>query len=399
MKAKNLVILVVAAAVLVAAALWTQRSEEEPSDLIGRRVLADLPVNDIAQIVVTSAGTTTQLARVDGVWVSQSHYNYPADFTRIKAAILKLSELSVGQVVDVEAGDKPAMKMVSPTSGSAGAGTLVEMNDASETPIASLLIGEARKRAAAEQGPYGGYPDGQYVSTDKGATVYLIKDNLYEFDRAGEWLDKQLVSVTANDVTTAMLAGPDRDAVTLRLAEGTTDLVIAPLGEKEEMDTERVNTVKSALSYLRFESVADPTMTDSELGMETPATFTITTKKSEIYTVQIGTKAADSENRYARIHVALTPAPEVTDEGAPDQTDEEKEAASAERVRLAAERAAQEQTVAELNARLAPWTYVIASHKSDTMLSTRDQLVKDVEEEKSDVSDEEEPESEDQESE
>ena len=52
-----------------------------------------------------------------------------------------------------------------------------------------------------------------------------------------------------------------------------------------------------------------------------------------------------------------------------------------EKTRHAEERAKQELKVAELNKKLAPWTYLLASYKSDTMLSTRDQIVKTIEEE------------------
>ena len=55
MKGKNLIILAVVAAVLVAAALWrTRKGEEAPPDLIGKPVLSELPVNDISKLVVVS---------------------------------------------------------------------------------------------------------------------------------------------------------------------------------------------------------------------------------------------------------------------------------------------------------------------------------------------------------
>jgi hypothetical protein len=315
------------------------------------------------------------------VWVSESDYNYPADFTRIKSAVVKIAELKIGQVVEAEAGDKAAMKMVSPVDSPDG-GTLIEMSDAGGTRLSALLIGETRKRTGGAQGRFGGYPDGQFVSPDGGDTVYLVTDNLYEFNRGADWLEKELVSVPATEVASVRISGPERDSLELSVAEGGSDLVLAELGKEEEMDIASANSIKSALSYLRFESVADPSLSDEDLGLDTPVTFVATTMKGEIYTVQIGAKAPDSDDRYARIRVALAPAAEDEEPtGEEELTDEEKQAAAEEKTRQAEERAQQELKVAELNAKLGPWTYTLGSYKSDTMLSTREQVVKAIEEE------------------
>ncbi|MBL7077923.1 MAG: DUF4340 domain-containing protein [Kiritimatiellae bacterium] len=388
MKAKNLVVLLIVAVVLGGIAVWTQRPSEEPSDMIGELVLGELPVNDIAAISITSSDGSSRLAKSAEVWVSETDFNYPADFNRIKSAMLKVAELKVGQVVEVEAGDKAAMKMVSPTDSPDG-GTLIEMRDAAGKQIASLLVGETRKRSGDNQGRFGGYPDGQFVSPDAGETIYLVKDNLYEFNQATDWLDKELVSVPGADVTSVSITGPDRDALELAVAEGGTDLVLAGLGEKEEMNASQVNSINSALSYMRFESVADPALTDDTTGFDKPDTFVATTRKGEIYTVQIGAQVSDSENRYARVSVALEPAePEAPAEGDAEKTEEEKQAAE-EKARKAEERAQLEQKVADLNTKLGPWTYVIASYKTDTMRSTRDKVVNAIEEEPEDEKEEE----------
>ncbi len=389
MKAKNLIVLLIVAVVLGGLALLTQRSDEEPSDRIGTLVLGELPINDIAAIAVTTPDGSSRLARVADVWVSETDFNYPADFNRIKSAILKVSELKVGQVVEAEADDKATMKMVSPLDSPDG-GTLVELRDASGNAVASLLVGEARQRSDDSQGRFGGYPDGQFVSPDGGTTIYLVKDNLHEFSRASDWLNKELVSVTGTDVTSVRLAGPDREAIDLAVAEGGPDLVLAGLGEKEEMDASVVNSIKSALSYLRFESVADPALSDEALGLDKPDTFVTTTAKGEIYTVQIGAQAPDSENRYARISVALEPAaPEGTAGDETEQTEDEKQAAAEAKTRQAEARGQLEQKVVELNTKLGPWTYVIASYKTDTMRATRDKIVKAIEEKSDDDKEEE----------
>ncbi len=389
MKAKNLIVLLAIAVVLGGLAIWTQRSDEGPSDLIGELVLGELPLNDIAALVITTPDSTTRLTKSADVWVSESNFNYPADFNRIKAAVLKVSELKVGQVVEAEEADKATLKMVSPVDSPDG-GTQVDLLDAAGTPLASLLVGETRTRSGDPRNRFGDYPDGQFVSPDGGETVYLIAETLYEFNGASDWLDKTLVSVPGQDVKSVSIAGPDRDTLELALAADGSGLVVPGLDKEEETNASPANSIRSALSYLRFESVVDPALSDEVLGFDAPDTFVVRTKHGAIYTVQIGANAPDSDNRYARLRVALEPV--APDEPAPydaGQTDEEEQAAEAEEMRKAEEHAALAQTVADLNARLGPWTYVIASYKTDAMRSTRDKVVQAVEAESDDKKEEE----------
>lgn len=380
MKAQTLIILVIAAILLGGTAILTQRSEDQPSALIGRRVLGALPLNDIAMVEIITPDGATHLAVSNGVWVSQQDFGYPADFARIKSAVLKLAELRIGQVVNADASDKAAMKLVSPINSPDG-GTLVKLKNETGQPLASLLVGDTRKRSGATPGRMGGYPDGQYVSPDGGDTVCLITETLHEFGRNSAWLDQQLVNVPGNDVATVRIAGPARDTLELNVEENGAALTLDGLDEDEEMDTTVANSIKSALSPLRFESVADPALDDATLGLDTPATFTVTTTKGAIYTVLLGRTVADAGNRYARIRVALAPAAESEATANEDavQTEAAQQAAAEAATRRAEERVNLEQQTAELNDKLAPWTYVIASYKADAVTSTRDTLVKAVE--------------------
>lgn len=386
MKGRTLVILAVVAVVMIVAAVYVRRDEAVPPDAIGRLVLGEVPLNDIAAIVVTGSDSTTRLARVDNVWVSQNAHNYPTDFKRIRDAVIKLADLKIGQVIDVDDAERAEMKLLPPTAEAAGTGTLVELFDAAGTRLARLLVGESRKRQGGGGpqfgGPqFGGYPDGQYVATDDDS-VYLVTENLHEFTRsASEWLDKELLNVPATDVAGVTISGIEGGAVTLRVPEGGSALALADLGEDEEMDTSRASSVKSSLSYLRFDDVADPSLGDEALGLDTPIEFKAETTAGTVYTVLLGGKVTDSENRYARVSAVHVPEPETTPAGTGDETGDEAtdEAAAEDAARLAEERLKTATEVEALNAKLGPWTYVISSYKADYMTSTRDQLVKEPE--------------------
>lgn len=386
MKGKTLLILVVAALVLGGLAVLTSRREAAAtSSAMGKPVLPGLPVNDVRNIVVTDGAETATVTRVNDTWVSADKHNYPADFEKVRDALIKLSELKVGQVMKVDSDQRERLKMIAPSSAVEAdtTGTLVELRDESNLLVGSLLLGDTRMRkSTGEPMSYGGGADGQYVSPDQGRTVYLVAEALDNLSASPkQWLNTELTSVTASDVTTVTIQHPGEEPIRLVRPDSGGDLEVQGLSKKEESDASKMYGVSSALSYLRLDDVADPALTDEALGLDKPIVYTAVTQKGEIYTVALGASTEGDSGRYARLSVALSPEEPEADAGetAPDaEADSEAEAMK----KAAEERRLLEEQTADLNARLAPWTYVIASYKADAMTHTRDALVKEKEKEK-----------------
>ena len=100
MKGKNLLILIVVAAVLVGLAVSSSRKQSRPvSNLIGTKLFSELPVNDVERIVVKSGSSTVEVVRAESEWVLPSRYGYPANFSKIRDALLKLADMKIGQVL------------------------------------------------------------------------------------------------------------------------------------------------------------------------------------------------------------------------------------------------------------------------------------------------------------
>ena len=65
----------------------------------------------------------------------------------------------------------------------------------------------------------------------------------------------------------------------MELTKGTNSTwVLKGLTAKEELDTSKTYSLDSALSYLDFNSVADPKLTEAELGFSTGFVYTVTYK-------------------------------------------------------------------------------------------------------------------------
>ena len=287
MKTKNLVILAVVAAALIAAAcLVGNSSRPSAPKLNGKTILPGLSVADVARVEV--GGKLTLAASVDG-WKVESLYGYPADRTKIRENLLKLTELKVGQVAR-------GRKL--------GAETAVVLKDAAGKELASLKLGDKHmKKPSGQAAMYGGggYPDGRYAAFD-GETV-LVKDALEAFDGdVKKWCNPRIASIPSSDVTAVTFA---QGGETVELTKGTNSVwTLKGLGPKEELDTSKTYSLDSALSYLDFNSVADPKLTEAELGFATGAVYTITVKEGSntvSHVAKVGNKVKDGSDRYFKL--------------------------------------------------------------------------------------------------
>jgi hypothetical protein len=109
------------------------------------------------------------------------------------------------------------------------------------------------------------------------------------------------------------------------------------------------------MSYLRFADVASPALPPEALGFASSHVYRVSLKSGEIYTARIGAAVTNEPgaDHYMRFHAGLAPA--TTNDAA---------------------RAAIEQKVADLNASLSPWTFVVSRYTSDNMTVPRADLVR-----------------------
>lgn len=287
MTAKNLNVLIGVAAVLGAAAYFVgSGSRPSAPKLNGKAILPDLNAADVSRIEI---GGKLALASSDKGWVVETLHGYPASRDKIAENLLKLTELKVGQVAR-------GRKL--------GAETAVTLKDASGKTIAELKLGDAHmKKPVGQAAMYGGggYPDGRYIAF--GGETVLVKDELDAFDGdAKKWCDTRIASIPSSDVTAVSYRHGDE---LVELEKGTNSTwVLKGLGPKEELDTSKTYSLDSALSYLDFTSVADPALTEAELGFSTGAVYTVTVKDGS-NTVKrvatVGNKVKDGSDRYFKL--------------------------------------------------------------------------------------------------
>ena len=285
MNTKSLMTLLGVAVVLGGAAYFMQRgSRPAAAKLNGKAILPGLRVADVARI---EAGKLTLAASADG-WKVESLHGYPADREKIAENLMKLAELKVGQVAR-------GRKL--------GAETKVALKDASGKELATLALGDKHmKKPTGQAAMYGGgYPDGRYVAF--GGETVLVKDTLDAFDGAvRSWCNTRIASIPSTDVQAVSFK---HGAEVVELTKGTNSVwTLKGLTDKEELDTSKTYSLDSALSYLDFNAVADPKLTEAELGFATGYVYTVSVKDGSNTVTRVatvGNKVKDGTDRYFKL--------------------------------------------------------------------------------------------------
>jgi hypothetical protein len=211
-------------------------------------------------------------------------------------------------------------------------------------------------------------------------------------------MDDEIANVSSYDVADITVTDSDGKSLTLARPDGSGDLTVGDLGENEEMETSKANGLANVLSYLRFDDVADPALSDSDLGFDKPVLVALKTKKNKVFTLKLGSGPEGSEDRYARLSANYTPPPEPekpavseTEETGGEETGEEvdkdeggKDEEAGKKAEEEAKKKKEEQDklakeVEEFNEKVGPWTYVVSSYKVDDVTTDRDYFVKEKE--------------------
>jgi hypothetical protein len=223
----------------------------------------------------------------NGLWVIPSSSNYPADARdRIKNAATVLIGLDVIDIASDKKSEHELYGVIQPETGKTltnlkGVGAMVTIKDSSGKELASLIVGKSPK----------GQPDQHFVRRPSQDRVYVTKINLDQISTKFEdWIDKDLLNINPLDVSAMELKSysfkpmrdPSSGRTVLQLSPKADLNVIyddklskwtpgdlwayatqdqqsvkkeAPLSEQEELDSAKLDGLKTALDNLQIAGV------------------------------------------------------------------------------------------------------------------------------------------------
>ncbi len=224
-----------------------------------------------------------KVAQVDGVWSIPSHDNYPADAQdHMAAAATSLLDLTILGEVSRKAGDQELYGVITPdpktlSQGATGVGTRVTLRDGKDKVLADLVIGKAVKDQPALR----------YVREEGRDPIYTVAINTEQLStKFDDWIEEDLLKLNAFDVRQVELN--DYSIQQGQTPDGKVGLAIHPrsktklafddsksswslaemtefkqdpqgtstqLAENEELNTEKLNALKTALDDLKIVDV------------------------------------------------------------------------------------------------------------------------------------------------
>ncbi len=382
MNRNQLTLLIVLLVVLGVAGLMTYKTRNDYSGAgnpaIGKKLLGDFPVNDVARFTIKGGTNELTLAKKDGTWRVHERNDYPANYSQISEFLMKLRDLKITQSEQV--GPSKLSRFGLLTDDGTNSATVVDFKDQSDKSIQSLLLGKKHMRKSNRPSPFGddmeggGWPDGRYVKTGpKADSVILISDALANIEpKADTWLNKDFFKVEkVRSVAVAYPAATNSWKLSRETETGEWKLADAKPGE--QLDSSKATSAASnPLSSPSFNDV-DTASKPEQLGLDKPTVVTLDTFDNFTYVVNVGHKTNDTYP--VTMAVAAQIAKERTpgkDEKAEDKDKLDKE--FKEKQKKLDEKLAQEKSYEK-------WTYLVSSWTFDSLLKDRSQLMVEKKEE------------------
>ncbi|MBN1587880.1 MAG: DUF4340 domain-containing protein [Pirellulales bacterium] len=284
-KAKTLTFVIIAG--LVVLGVWLTRpsfSDDDATDMRGKILFPDFKKAqaavslDIVKYDETNGDVIPfKVAQVGGVWSIPSHDNYPADAKEhLAEAATSLMDLKVLGTASENPGDHAEFGVVNPTDenltpGSSGVGMRVTLKDKNDKTLADLIIGK----------PDPDDPGLRYVRRVDQAPVYTVALSTDKLSTEfGDWIEKDLLKLNTWDLAEVFIQQYSIDEVRgEQLQSGKITLGYddqgevkwkllsdqqfiddrwqdVKLGPDQELNTEKLDAMQSALDDLKIVDVA-----------------------------------------------------------------------------------------------------------------------------------------------
>lgn len=342
---------------------------------LGKKLLGDFPVNDITHITLKQDTNELNLVKKDNLWRVHERDDYPANYSQISEALLKLRDIKVVQSEKVGASQLPRLALV-PGQGT-NAALVAEFKDAKDKTIDTLLLGKKHMQKSNRPSPYGdmgeGWPDGRYVKVNNSDTVALISDALTTLEpKPEQWLNKDFFRV--DKVRSLALTSPTpTNSWKLTRDSETAEWKLADAKTGEQLDSAKTGSLANSLSSPTFSDVAPAAKAD-QFGLNNkPTVLNLDTFDNFSYTLKVGVKTNDN---YPVLMTVSADLPKERTAGK-DEKPEDK-------TRLDKEFKDKQQKLQEKLDQEKPcekWVYLVSSWTLEPLLKERNQLMMEKKEE------------------
>ena len=386
MNRKQLIILLGLVVVLGIAGLALHKRNQTSWQGGGRqgaaaKLLGDLPVNDVASIVIKGGTNELVLARQDNLWRVKQRNDYPANFTEISSFLLKAADLKAVQTEEIGPSQLGRYKLL-PPGPATNTAVLLELRDQGGKVIKSLLLGkthmrksEGRPSPMGEMGESEGWPDGRYVMVGTGAkTLAVVSDPLSNVEaRPESWLNKDFFKVEKiRSIAVAYPVATNSWKVT-RDTETASDWKLADAKPDEKLDSSKTSGFSYALSSPSFTDVLPADTKPEQTGLDKPTVVTIDTFDDFTYAIKLGQKTNDN------LPTVVAVTAQIAKERTPGKDEKPEDKAKLDKEFKDKQKKFEDKLTQEQG--YGKWVYLVSNWTVDSLLKERNQLMVEKKEE------------------
>ena len=186
--------------------LYKDEGVEDRSQTMGEKLFADLPLEKIVRITVTSPRDIVVLKKEDSLWRIENRLGYFADFSMITGLVSRLKQAKISRSFDATEAAVARLDLSAPdpktgSTGSEGIG--VEIQDGQENVLLQIIIGKTRENAV-------GAGEGNYVMFPGGDLIFLVDKDFSKIGRTYlEWMKKNIIDVDKEEIEKITCYDPD----------------------------------------------------------------------------------------------------------------------------------------------------------------------------------------------
>ncbi len=377
MKSKTFLILLALGVVLAAATYLISKPgiQANTKKTMGQALLADLPINDIRTIELSSVENRVVLKKNPEIWVVNSHYDYPADFSKIFDLAKKIKAIKIGRSFKGEADILARLGLATPAKDvkdPAAAGLRLKLADKDGKQLVDLVLAHPDKTNSAAAA--------YYVRKTDSNQVYQVDKNFKFIERTDqEWMAARPFEVDAEQIfkVDCRRAGDSKPLFTLQRPEKGKDPVILDAPAGVNVDKSKVDQVFAALGAFEIEDVEVPGKHgDAATDDKRAYVFDYAFYDGTVFSVKPLSRVAAGQDRFLYRVTVTWDAKAAQPSGADSkQTGRDaKQDADTDKVdKKADDPAAQAEA---LNKRIGQWTYVVSQWVNDAFINDRAQLFK-----------------------
>jgi len=375
MKGNKLTILAVGTVVILGLAMLAVNNESSQVADIQQntKLFPDLAakMNSVTSIAVSQGVKATTVTLIDGEWRVVESDNYPADVSKIKQTIIKMSDFEIIEAKTSKEANYAKLGVEDPVSKDAKS-KLITLSDANAVEVASLIVGHQRSTNIASAST-----DSLYVRKKQDKQSWLVKGELYADLKPRDWIQSELFSIEANRITKMVVTHDAKNVVTiLKERPGDAEFTLQSIPKKKVIRSiVDINAMAEAVQDIIIKEV-------KSVNNERAVSFDSGAIHAELTTFDGLVLSVDTIRKggkhYAKFSIKYDASLRLQLPATAAETMKTPETPHAELPALVKDASKTESEAAALQKKFDSWVFVISDTKSDNLRKTMGDLVKDI---------------------